>query len=83
MPSAPYPPHCVEAAKRAVAAAGGGAALARQAGVTRFAVYAWERTGIPAARLPRVSQITGIPMDELRPDLFAGPPQDETFMEAV
>jgi DNA-binding transcriptional regulator YdaS (Cro superfamily) len=33
-------------------------------------VYQWQTTGIPPARLPAVERITGIPMRELRPDLW-------------
>jgi DNA-binding transcriptional regulator YdaS (Cro superfamily) len=55
--------------------AGGGAKLARAVGVTKFAVYQWQRDGIPAARLPAVERITGIPMRDLRPDLWIFPPE--------
>jgi DNA-binding transcriptional regulator YdaS (Cro superfamily) len=64
------------AAQRAIAAAGGGARLASQIGVTRFAVQQWLRAGIPAARLPAVERITGIPMRELRPDLWPAQPAE-------
>ncbi|MCK8788194.1 helix-turn-helix domain-containing protein [Roseomonas sp. NAR14] len=58
------------AALRAIEAAGGGAALAKRIGVTRFAVQQWKDTGIPAGRVGKVSAATGIPLHELRPDLF-------------
>lgn len=59
-----------EGALAAIKAAGGGATLARLIGVTRFAVNQWKQNGIPSDRLPAVSRITNIPMEELRPDLF-------------
>ena len=57
----------------AIERAGDGAALARGVGVTRFAVQQWKQHGIPAARVPAVSRLTGIPLHELRPDLFDAP----------
>lgn len=46
------------------------AELARQIGVTRGAVAQWDR--IPAERLKAVSDATGLPMPDLRPDMFEG-----------
>jgi DNA-binding transcriptional regulator YdaS (Cro superfamily) len=43
--------------------------LARELGVTKSAISQWKR--VPAERLGDVSRITGIPMEILRPDLFA------------
>jgi DNA-binding transcriptional regulator YdaS (Cro superfamily) len=45
------------------------AKLAREIGVTRGAIAQWKR--VPAERLGDVARVTGIPMSELRPDLFA------------
>lgn len=59
-----------QAAIRAAKAAGGASALAKSLGVTASAVSNWRKTGIPSDRMPAVSRITGIPMQELRPDLF-------------
>jgi hypothetical protein len=42
--------------------------LARLCGVTRFAVFQWRRK-IPQGRLERVSAVSGIPAEKLRPDL--------------
>ena len=50
------------------------ARLAREIGITRGAVAQWGR--VPAERLGDVSRVTGIPMESLRPDLFA--PVQET-----
>lgn len=57
----------------ALTKAGGGAALARALGVTKGAVQQWKQAGIPASRVPAVARLTGIPMRELRPDLFDEP----------
>lgn len=46
------------------------AKLADACGITHSAVWQWER--VPAERLGAVSRATGIPMRELRPDLFEG-----------
>lgn len=59
----------VEAIRRA----GSGAELARKLGLTRFAIHQWKLSGVPAERVPAVSRITGVPLHELRPDLFDPP----------
>ncbi len=46
------------------------ARVARELGITRGAVAQWGK--VPAERIGAVSQITGIPLAQLRPDLFAG-----------
>lgn len=71
------PSSAADAAERAIATAGGSAALAKLIGVNRWAVHQWKRSGIPANRLPAVARITGIPMSELRPDLWADLPVAE------
>lgn len=53
----------------AILAAGGVNALARQIGISSAAVAVW-RT-VPAARLAKVAEVTGIPASKLRPDLAA------------
>ena len=71
MPYAIKPrPRIVE---RAIKKAGGVSALARKlstAGgkISRAAVCQWR--AIPPARARRVSKITGIPVEKLRPDLY-------------
>ncbi|MBS1056123.1 transcriptional regulator [Gluconobacter kondonii] len=52
----------------AIQAAGGVAALARELGIKPPSVYSWRQ--IPPKRVQAVSRITGIPPEELRPDLF-------------
>lgn len=44
------------------------AKIARELGVTRAAVNKW--TAIPAERVVEVERITGIPREELLPDLY-------------
>lgn len=51
-----------------LAAVGSWAELARQLGITRAAVHAWQ--SVPIRHLRQVSLITGIPRDKLRPDLY-------------
>lgn len=59
------------AAVRAAAAAGGQSALARELGCTPQAVQRMCATGrIPAERVLRIEQVSGIPRHELRPDLY-------------
>ncbi len=65
-----------DAVGAAVRAAGGGTALANALKLRPSAISNWRHTGIPIRRVRRVSELTGIPMAELRPDLFGpdGPP---------
>lgn len=45
--------------------------LARAIGVTQGAVSHWIVAGqIPVKRVPQIAKITGIPLAELRPDVF-------------
>lgn len=62
------------AARRAIVAAGGGSKLAAALGVGKQAVCNWQRSRVPARHVYRVSEITGVPMRELRPDLFGAVP---------
>src|SRR3954468_8916860 len=68
--------------ERAIAAAGGAKALAEALGCSRTAVANWRTEGeIPASRVPRVAQVTGLPPENLRPDLFRGPIPRQGFAE--
>lgn len=49
--------------------------LARRLGLTRGAVAQWKE--VPAERMGEISRITGIPMEVLRPDIFAAAKADE------
>lgn len=52
-----------------IRAAGGVSALAKALRVERQAVSKWKR--VPLGRVVKVSQITGIPREKIRPDLYA------------
>jgi len=45
--------------------------IARKLGVRKQAVSGWQR--VPAERVQSVSEITGIPVWRLRPDVFKAP----------
>lgn len=59
------------ALRRAIEAAGGLAKLAEPLGVTVQAVSQWDE--VPSARVLAVERISGVPREELRPDLY--PPE--------
>ena len=54
--------------ERAKQAAGGAAALAAKLGISKQAVSMWQK--IPAERVIAIEAATGIPREELRPDLY-------------
>jgi DNA-binding transcriptional regulator YdaS (Cro superfamily) len=54
--------------KKALEIAGGTRALAKALGITAGAISHWDR--IPAERLLEIEKVTGVPRDELRPDLY-------------
>ena len=49
------------------------AELADKLGVQPPAISKWSRRGVPAERVPALSDATGIPRHTLRPDLYAEP----------
>ena len=57
-----------EALRRAIDAAGGPGALAGPLGITPQAVSQWDE--VPPLRVLAVERISGIPKEELRPDLY-------------
>lgn len=57
-----------DATRRAIEAAGGAYALAKELGIRGPSIYGWTR--VPANRVQAVSRITGIPRHELRRDLY-------------
>jgi DNA-binding transcriptional regulator YdaS (Cro superfamily) len=66
-----------KALQRAIEAAGGQAALAAAIGVRQSHISFWlhkSKTGIPAERVGDIEKVTGVARYELRPDLFAPPP---------
>jgi len=61
----------------AIKAAGGAAELAKACALSRPAVLFWRRLkGIPARHVPAVERVTGIPREQLRPDLFERTPTE-------
>lgn len=55
---------------RAKAAVGGQAKLAAALGITSQAISQWQV--VPLARIKDVARVTGLTIQELRPDLFQG-----------
>lgn len=48
--------------------AGGTVAVAAACGITRSAVYQWER--VPSGHVRTIVKLSGLPLEVLRPDLF-------------
>ncbi|WP_332682423.1 Cro/CI family transcriptional regulator [Bosea sp. (in: a-proteobacteria)] len=61
-----------QALERAIGAVGGVRALARAVGVSQPAISSWKR--VPADRVLSVEASTGVPRNELRPDLYPQEP---------
>ena len=57
--------------RKAIKKLGGHSQVARIFGVTRQAVFKWERERVPAERVPRLASLSGIKPDRIRPDIFA------------
>ena len=57
--------------KKAIAAVGGPSAFARALGINRQAVWGWK--SVPAERVIEIEHLTGVPREELRPDLYLAP----------
>ncbi len=55
---------------KAISRRGGIPNLASDLGVTRQAIYYWQRAGVPAIRAIEIERLTGVSRAELRPDLF-------------
>lgn len=64
--------HNLDALTRAIDAAGGPSALARRIGVTPSAVTNWAKSikRISPQNAVRIENVTGVPREELLPDLF-------------
>lgn len=60
------------ALKKAVKQAGGVVALAKLLGLHRQAIHQWSLPGrrIPADHIVAIERLTGVPRQELRPDLY-------------
>lgn len=61
-----------EALKRACEIAGNQTALARKLDRTKAAVSRWLAEQVPAEVCPEIERITGVPCEELRPDVNWG-----------
>ena len=59
--------------KKAIVAAGGLSVVGRALGITPQAVYAWEIC--PRDHCQKLSELSGVPLHILRPDLYALKPQ--------
>jgi len=57
-----------ELADRAIERAGGAYFLAKHFNISHQAVYGWDK--IPATRVKAVAELTGIPPEQIRPDVF-------------
>lgn len=60
------------ALKNAIGAAGSGEKLADALGITRQAIYQWDK--VPAERVLDVERLTGVSRHDLRPDLYPEEP---------
>jgi len=56
--------------QKAIAAAGNRSELARRLGIKVQSIQQWDR--IPAERVIDIERVTGVPRQELRPDLYEG-----------
>lgn len=56
------------ALKKAIKKAGGQSALARKLGISQQSIQRW--VVVPLKRVKQVSEITGVPREELAPELF-------------
>lgn len=57
------------------------AKLADDLGVTRAAVAKWHQ--VPAGRVVKVAELTGLSRHQLRPDLYPEPADNETYRAAA
>jgi hypothetical protein len=58
----------MNALQRAIDKAGGPSAFAKRLGISRQALWKWKR--VPADRIIQIERLTGVPREELRPDLY-------------
>lgn len=57
--------------QKAIVAAGGILALARELGIDHNAIRRWH--SVPDHWIIRIEHLTGVPREELRPDLYLAP----------
>jgi DNA-binding transcriptional regulator YdaS (Cro superfamily) len=58
--------------RKAINLAGGPVAFAKLLKINRRAVWQWQEVP-PAARVIEIERLTGVPREELRPDLYLAP----------
>jgi len=63
----------IEIVERAAEQVGGLAELARRLGIKHTAFYRWK--SVPPRRVLQIEKLTGIPREEMRPDLY--PPNEK------
>ena len=64
--------------EKIIEAAGGEASLAKSMNLVPGAVYNWlSRNKVPASRAHELSKISGVPLHEIRPDLWLAPDEAE------
>lgn len=63
---------------KAIAAAGSQAELARRLGLNRATICEW--TQVPARHIVAVEMATGVPREELRPDLYRTAQSDPSLV---
>jgi len=68
MTSKNHRPERAETLELAIKAVGGYSALAARLGLTKASVHQWKR--VPAERVLAVEAATGVPRQQLRPDLY-------------
>ena len=66
---------------RAIDAAGGIAQLARKIGIAQPSVSNWNK--VPAQRVIAVEAATGVPRNQLRPDLYGGPAVEDDAVDPI
>lgn len=59
--------------ENAIRRSGSASSLGKLVGVSKMAVSLWRSNGIPAERVLKVFEATGVTPHELRPDLYPNP----------
>lgn len=49
---------------------GGIGALAERLGISPQAVHKWRKSGVPAERILELEELSGVPREVIRPDLY-------------
>lgn len=58
---------------RAIAAVGGEDLFCDRFGIKKRSLFYWRAGRLPAERVAQIARATGIPVHELRPDIFPAP----------